>query len=264
MDSGQLEQVLVNLAVNARDAMPAGGTLRIDSDNVDVDEAYASSRPGAPLGPAVRLRVSDTGAGMDEKVVQQAFDPFFTTKPKGSGTGLGLATVYGIVTQAGGRVQIYSEPGRGTTITTLLPATGDAVAATVRAHAARDTRGMETIVVVEDEDALREVTRRLLERNGYTVLTAARGSEALDMVAQRPGEVHLLVTDVIMPEMLGSEVASRAKKLSPGIRVLYVSGYARSVLDSQGTLGEGVALLEKPFAGAQLLDKVRDVLDSPD
>src|SRR5258708_3589669 len=243
--------------------MPGGGTLRIDSENVDVDEAYAGSRPGIEPGRAVRLRVSDTGTGMDADVAQQAFDPFFTTKPKGSGTGLGLATVYGIVTQAGGQVQIYSEPGHGTTISALLPATEEAISGRAPAPSARDLGGQETILVVEDEDALREVARRLLERNGYTVLTAALGSEALELVDDLRDEINLIVTDVIIPEMLGREVATRARSLSPGIRVLFVSGYARSVLGSQGTIDEDVPRLEKPFAEAQLLAKVREVLDSP-
>jgi CheY-like chemotaxis protein len=261
-DAGQLEQVLVNLAVNARDAMPGGGTLRIDSENVDVDEAFVASRPGAALGRCVRLRVSDTGEGMDAEVAQHAFDPFFTTKPKGEGTGLGLATVYGIITQAGGRAQIYSEPGHGTTITTVLPATEEPLTGEPPAEPVRDTHGKETILVVEDEDALREVTKRLLERNGYQVLLAARGSEALQLMAEWRGEIPLLITDVIMPEMLGREVAQRAQALRPGTRILFVSGYAQTVLGSQGTIDEGVALLEKPFAEAQLLAKVREVLDS--
>jgi PAS domain S-box-containing protein len=262
MDAGQLEQVLVNLAVNARDAMPRGGALRIDSENVDVDEAYAASRPGAALGRSVRLRVSDTGSGMDATVVQQAFDPFFTTKPKGEGTGLGLATVYGIITQAGGRAQIYSEPGHGTTVTALLPATDEARSPALALQPDRHTGGKETILVVEDEDALREVTRRLLERNGYDVLLAARGRDALELLAEQRGEIQLLLTDVIMPEMLGREVAIRAQSLRPGIRVLFVSGYAQTVLGTQGTLDMDVALLEKPFSETQLLAKVREVLDS--
>jgi CheY-like chemotaxis protein len=262
MDAGQLEQVLVNLAVNARDAMPGGGKLQIDTENVMVDEGYAASRPGVSLGRHVRLRVSDTGTGMDTGVVQRAFDPFFTTKPKGEGTGLGLATVYGIIAQAGGRTQIYSEIGHGTTVTALLPATEEPHAPELPLEPVASKAAEETILVVEDEDALREVTRRILERGGYKVLTAARGSDALELAADAGREIDLVITDVVMPEMLGKEVAERVKSIRPGIRFLFISGYAQTVLGSQGTLDPGVELLEKPFSAAQLIAKVREVLDS--
>jgi signal transduction histidine kinase len=262
MDSGQLEQVLVNLAINARDAMPSGGRLTIDTENVDVDAEYAAVRPGVSLGRNVRLRVSDTGVGMDSATVQRAFDPFFTTKPKGEGTGLGLASVYGIITQAGGRVQIYSEPGHGTTITALLPATDENPQVESTAQAVQAIGGREAILVVEDEGALREVARRILARRGYRVLTAAGGPEAIELLAGEEGHVELLITDVVMPEMLGTEVAQRAKVTHPDIRVLYISGYAQTVLGSQGTVDQGVQLLEKPFSEPQLLAKVREVLDS--
>jgi PAS domain S-box-containing protein len=262
IDSGQLEQVLVNLAVNARDAMPGGGRLTIDTENLEVDDDYAATRPGVLPGRYVRLRVSDTGTGMDSATLQRAFEPFFTTKPKGEGTGLGLASVYGIVTQAGGRVQIYSEPGHGTTITALLPATEEARAQASPGQPIQQTGGNETILVVEDEDALREVTRRILARNGYQVITAARGAEALQVMTAPGPAIELLVTDVVMPEMLGTEVAERARALRPGIRVLYISGYAQTVLGSQGTVDADVVLLEKPFSEPQLLAHVREVLDS--
>jgi PAS domain S-box-containing protein len=259
IDKGQLEQVLVNLAVNARDAMPEGGDLTIDTANVEVDDHFATNRPGLATGSYVWIRVSDTGAGMDERTLQRAFEPFFTTKPTGSGTGLGLATVYGIITQAGGRAQIYSEPGIGTTFTALLPVTA-AHAGAERKDAQERPGGSETILVVEDEDALREVTERMLSRHGYSVLTAADGPQALDLVAHHQGDIDLLVSDVVMPKMLGREVADRVRELRPLVHVLYISGYARPVLGSQGTLEAEVALLEKPFSEPALLNKVREVL----
>jgi hypothetical protein len=261
-DPGQMEQVLVNLAVNARDAMPTGGTLSIDTENIEVDEDYAAQRPGIAAGRHVRLRVSDTGEGMDPEVIGRAFEPFFTTKPKGEGSGLGLATVYGIITQAGGHAQIYSEPGLGTTFTALLPATEAVSVQTDEPAGAHRPRGGETVLVVEDEDAMREVTRRILARNGYDVLTASGGPAAISLVADHGGEIELLVTDVVMPQMLGQEVARKLTALRPSMRVLYMSGYAQPVLASKGTLEAGVVLLEKPFSEPVLLAKVREVLDA--
>ncbi len=262
-DPGQLEQVLVNLAINARDAMPTGGTLLIDTSNLEVDEAYAEARPGISPGPYVRLRVSDSGAGMPPEVAQRAFEPFFTTKPKGGHSGLGLAMVYGIVSQAGGYAQIYSTPGHGTTFTAVLPATDLSPAAFVRSDEDqhRIIEGRETILLVEDEDAMREVTRRILTRHGHTVLVAAEGPYALDLAQRYPDDIDLVLTDVIMPSMLGKEVAERVQQLRPEARALYMSGYAQPVLASQGTLEEGVVLLEKPFSEATLLARVRQVLD---
>jgi len=261
-DAGQIEQVLVNLAVNARDAMPGGGTLSLETDNLDVDADYASSRPGLAPGRYVRLRVSDTGVGMERAVVERAFEPFFTTKPKGEGTGLGLATIYGILTQAGGYVQIYSEPGMGTTVTALLPATDRAVASNGQAPAAPARPvARTTVLVVEDEEAIREVARRILSRNGYRVITAGSGAEALATVASYTDPIDLLVTDVVMPQMLGKEVAERVTALRPGIRVLFMSGYAQNILGVQGALSPDVVLVEKPFTEQALLAKVASVLD---
>jgi two-component system, cell cycle sensor histidine kinase and response regulator CckA len=261
-DRGQIEQLLLNLAVNARDAMPKGGTLSIDADNVTVDEAYALLRPDLQDGEHVRLRVSDTGTGMDRAVLAHAFEPFFTTKPKGEGSGLGLATVYGIVAQAGGQVQLYSEPGLGTTVTVLFPATAQAATRHDPVVAVPATPASETVLIVEDEDAMREVTRRILSRNGYRVLCAASGAQAMEIVECERGDIQLLVTDVIMPQMLGKEVAERVTLRCPDIRVLFMSGYAEPVLGSQGTLAEGVLLLEKPFSEPTLLSKVREALDA--
>ncbi len=263
MDKGQLEQVLVNLAVNARDAMPDGGELTIDTDNVVVDADYVLSRPGLATGHYVRIRVSDTGVGMDEATIQRAFEPFFTTKDAGLGTGLGLATVYGIVTHAGGRVQIYSEPGLGTTFTALLPVSRSAAPVIEEPDAPQARGGTETVLVVEDEEALRNVTARMLSRNGYAVLTAQDGTEAIEIVNRHDGPIDLLVSDVVMPRMLGPEVADRITRLQPGVRVLFMSGYAQPVLGSQGTLESDVELLEKPFSEPALLARIREILDRP-
>jgi two-component system cell cycle sensor histidine kinase/response regulator CckA len=259
-DPGQLEQVLVNLAVNARDAMPTGGRLTIDTAQVDVDAEYAAGRAGPPLGRYVRLRVSDTGTGMPKEVIDKAFEPFFTTKPSGQGTGLGLATVYGIITQAGGTVQIYSEPGIGTTFTLLLPATdAQAHQSAPEDSAAGLTGHGATVLVVEDEDALREVTCRILRRGGYTVLAADGGDEALRLVAENA--VDVLLTDVIMPNMLGKDLADAVRSRWPGTRVLFMSGYAQPVLTTHGTLAADVHLLEKPFTSAELMRALHDELN---
>jgi signal transduction histidine kinase/CheY-like chemotaxis protein len=260
-DPGQLEQVLVNLAVNARDAMPDGGTLTIDTSNITVDaDAIAGGSP-ARQGRHVRMRVSDTGTGMPADVAEHAFDPFFTTKAEGTGTGLGLATVYGILTQADGHIRIYTEAGTGTTFSITLPGTDQAaIPARERTPYHRTPTG-ETVLVVEDEDALREVTKRILARNGYHVLTAANGPQAFDIARRHDGEIHLLVTDVVMPHMLGKEVADRMRASRPRIEVLYMSGYARPVLASQGRLEPGVALVEKPFSEAELLATAGQVLN---
>jgi two-component system cell cycle sensor histidine kinase/response regulator CckA len=245
-DPGQMEQLLVNLALNARDAMPSGGNLVIDT-----------GRHGAQ----VRLRVSDSGKGMTPEVVDRAFEPFFTTKASGEGTGLGLATVYGIVTQADGEVGITSEPGLGTTVTVLLPVgAGPSDAAPVDTAVTTQGHG-ETLLVVEDEAALRDVAGRILSGAGYQVLKAECGTAALDVAARHSGHIDLLVSDVVMPGMLGKELAERLVRERPETRVLYMSGYAQPVLHSQGTLDPGVALLEKPFTADDLLTAVRKRLD---
>ena len=261
-DAGQIEQVLVNLAVNARDAMPGGGTLTLDTGNVVIDEDTASSRPGARPGPHVRLRVGDTGSGMDPYVLEHAVEPFFTTKPKGEGTGLGLATVYGIVTQAGGFLQISSTPSEGTQVSAFLPATDREATDPAPVPDEPTPAGSgRTVLVVEDEEAIREVTARILTRNGFRVLTAAGGAEAIRAVDEHPGTIDLLLTDVVMPQMTGKEVAAALTARIPRLPVLYMSGYAHPALTSQGTLEAGVILVEKPFGEPQLLAKIRDVLD---
>jgi len=260
IDPGQLEQILVNLAVNARDAMPDGGMLSIDTANVEVDEAYAASRPELAPGAHVRLRVSDTGAGMPGDVLERAFDPFFTTKPPGRGTGLGLATVYGIVSQAGGHAQIYSELGVGTTFTAVLPASRQPLSAAEDAQPLGAPAGGETILLVEDEDALREVSRRILAAGGYEVIVAANGPEALLAAERHSGPIDLLLTDVIMPQMPGPALAERLVREWPSLRVLFMSGFAQPILDSTHTLTSDVTLIEKPFSGPGLLRKVSEVL----
>jgi PAS domain S-box-containing protein len=260
-DPGQLEQVLVNLAVNARDAMPGGGALIIETSNVMVDADFIAGGSEARPGRNVRLRVSDSGCGMPADVIEHAFEPFFTTKPEGAGTGLGLATVYGIIAQAEGHIKIYSEPGAGTTFSIMLPVTAEA-AVTVPEHVPyqRSPKG-ETVLVVEDEDALREVARRIFARNGYQVITAASGPEAIEIVRTYQGDIHLLVTDVVMPQMLGKEVSERILAIKPDIEVLFMSGYARRVLTSQGMLDPNVALVEKPFSEAELMGMTAQVLN---
>jgi two-component system, cell cycle sensor histidine kinase and response regulator CckA len=260
IDPGQLEQILVNLAVNARDAMPDGGLLRIDTANVEIEQESAAARPELVPGPYVRLRASDTGVGMSSDVLVRVFDPFFTTKPPGQGTGLGLATVYGIVQQAGGRAQIYSEPGVGTTFTALFPATEQAPVRSEPRPAPIETRGEETVLLVEDEDALRQVVQRILTRGGYRVIVASNGPEALGAAERHHGAIDLLLTDVIMPQMPGPQLAEHLQKVRPATQVLFMSGFAAPILDSTDKLKDGMSLIEKPFSGSALLAKIDQVL----
>ncbi|GIE32861.1 hypothetical protein Ait01nite_059060 [Actinoplanes italicus] len=260
-DPGQLEQILVNLAVNARDAMPGGGTLSIDTSNAEIGDDDLNSSP-LVVGRYVRIRVSDTGSGMPPEVIERAFEPFYTTKPKGSGTGLGLATVYGIATAAGGDIRLYSENGIGTTVTVILPAVDARLdnadsGPVVTVEPAAGTTPHETILMVEDEDDLRVITGRILTRAGYHVLTASGGEHAIHLAQTHPDRIHLLLTDVIMPKMTGNEVAARVRALRPDIPVLYMSGYAEPVLTENGTLPEGVTIVEKPFTSQELLHRVR-------
>ncbi len=261
-DPGQIEQVLVNLAVNARDAMPSGGTLVVQTSRTEINPSHAAVRAGLPPGPYACLKISDTGVGMPQQVIDRAFEPFFTTKPKGEGTGLGLATVYGIVTQARGYVQIYSESGVGTTVSILLPATDHVVnVPSPREKEPGDGAG-QTVLIVEDEPAMREVTGRILSRRGYHVIAAATGQEAIELAASHPGDIDVLLTDVVMPRKLGKEAAERIRTLRPGVKVLFMSGYAQGVLDSQGVLDAGVNLIEKPFTEARLLARLGQIVAS--
>ncbi len=255
-DPGQIEQVLFRLAVNARDAMPAGGRLMVETVTTYVDEA----RTGLPHGQYACLKISDTGIGMTREIIDHAFEPFFTTKPKGAGTGLGLATVYGIIAQASGDVQILSEPGIGTTVTVLLPSTGQAVRARPEPAKAAGYGTGETVLVIEDEPAMREVTLRILSRSGYHVLTAANGREAIEIATSTDGDIDVLLTDVVMPHMLGKEAADRIRAFRPGVKVLFMSGYTRGLLGTQGVVEADVNLIEKPFTEASLLTKIRQVI----
>ena len=259
-DPGQIEQVLVNLAVNARDAMPQGGKLIIHTASTTIDDT--ASQGELPLGQYVALKVSDTGTGIPKDVMDRVFEPFFTTKPKGEGTGLGLATVYGIITQAGGRVRIYSEPGLGTSLTALLPITEQDTALATPPPAEPPHGHGQTILVVEDEPAMREVTRRILDRSGYNVVAAASGHEALDILASQLEHIDVLLTDVIMPRMQGKELADKIRILQPAARVVFMSGYTQGLLGAQGVLQPGVHLIEKPFSERTLLTKLHEVLSA--
>jgi hypothetical protein len=262
IDSGQLSQVLTNLAVNSRDAMQKGGKLTVDASNVDVDSAYAAARQGLKPGRYVQLRVSDTGTGMDKKTLEHAFEPFFTTKARGHGTGLGLATIYGIVTQAGGRVDVYSELGMGTRVSVLFPAADQSQVIVEPAETAPLPTPTETVLVVEDSDDLREIVDRILSKSGYQVIVAANGPDAIKVAHDYAGRIDLVLTDLIMPLMLGSELAPRLVATRPDMRVLYMSGFAQPALGSAGTLSPDVALLDKPFTEPTLLARVRKVLET--
>jgi PAS domain S-box-containing protein len=263
-DAGQIEQVIMNLAVNARDAMPAGGKLTIETSNVSLDEEYA--RFHAPLKPGnyVTLAISDTGAGMDSETQSHIFEPFFTTKGL-RGTGLGLSTVYGIVKQSGGYIWVNSEPDKGTTFKIYLPRVSDITETIAQVAAPAESnavRGTETILVVEDEPNLRYLARQFLEKQGYRVIEAADGAAAMQIVVAHEGTIHLLLTDVIMPGMNGRELAQRIVEIRPNTKVLYMSGYTENVIGRNGTLDAGIRLLQKPFTLRELKVMVREVLDS--
>ncbi len=264
-DPGQLEQVIVNLIVNARDAMPKGGKLTIETADVELDGAYAERHAMVPPGRYMMLAVSDTGVGMDSETQARIFEPFFTTKEKGKGTGLGLSTVYGIVKQSGGYIWVYSEPGKGTTFKVYLPRVEEAVSGVpTRSMVSLPVLGIETILLVEDERAIRALALSVLEKHGYRVLEAGSGKDALERVRGEARPIHLLLTDLGMPEMSGTELASRLRELHPDIRVLFMSGYTDDGVVRNGQLGRGRAFLQKPFTPSALARKVREVLDAPD
>jgi signal transduction histidine kinase/CheY-like chemotaxis protein len=260
-DPTQLQQVILNLAVNARDAMPHGGRLVLETGNLEVDARHAAAHPGLRPGPHVRLAVSDSGQGMSPETRAHAFEPFYTTKPVGEGTGLGLATVYGIVTQAGGHVGVESEPGRGTRFDIYLPRTSEVRLPLTPPPHRSSRRGNETVLVVEDEPSVRELTVRTLRAGGYRVLAASNGREALDVVARSPQGFHLLLTDVVMPDMGGRQLADTLLSGRPDLAVLFVSGHAEDVIAHHGVLDPGVHFLAKPFTPAALQEKVRSLLD---
>jgi signal transduction histidine kinase len=263
VDPAQIEQVIMNLAVNARDAMPQGGVLMITTTTADVTDVQARRLGGIQSGRWAILSVSDTGAGMDEETRVRVFEPFFTTKPLGQGTGLGLSMVYGIVEQHGGTITVESAPGRGTTFRIYLPRVDDAAAETeTMDRADRTALGTETILLVEDEDEVRELVGRMLQRSGYTVLVAADPRAALELSGRHTGPIHLLLTDVVMPEMSGRELRDRLSALRPEAKVVYMSGYTDEALGRHGVLEPDVVLLQKPFRFAELADRIREVLDA--
>jgi len=260
-DVGQIEQVLMNLAVNASDAMPDGGKLTIETARVDLDEEYAAEHTAVAPGPYVLMAVSDTGSGMDDETRDNIFEPFFSTKGE-SGTGLGLATVYGIAKQHGGNIWVYSEPGKGTTFKIYLPVCeASGVQETTVKKEMTDLTGNETILLAEDNEQVCELAHAILERQGYTVLTAENGKEALAILESHDGPLHLLLTDVVMPEMNGRDLFASAAERHPGLKVLYMSGYTDNVIAHRGVLDEGVAFIQKPFTVQQLATKVREVLE---
>jgi PAS domain S-box-containing protein len=264
-DAGQIEQVIMNLAVNARDAMPSGGKLTIETSNITIDEDYARFHAPLRQGDYVMLTISDTGLGMDAETQSHIFEPFFTTKGL-KGTGLGLSTVYGIIKQSGGYIWVYSEPGKGTTFKIYLPRVAERAESLQQVAAATDATvaepGTETILLVEDEANLRYLARQFLEKQGYRVIEAADGAVAMQIAVAHEGVIHLLLTDVIMPGMNGRELAQRMSELRPNTKVLYMSGYTENVIGHNGTLDAGIRLLQKPFTLRDLKSRVREVLDS--
>jgi len=262
-DPGQVEQVIMNLAVNARDAMPDGGKLTIQTANVDLDTAYTHQHPGSRVGSYVMLRVTDTGTGIDPEIQAQIFEPFFTTKERDKGTGLGLATVYGVVKQSGGYIAVDSEKGKGASFSVYLLRVENAVTAPDLSNDAPvSVRGSETILLVEDEESLRKLADMFLRDSGYHVLTAADGAQALQVARQYAGPIHLLLTDVVMPGINGRVLAERLAPSQPGMRILYVSGYTDSFIAGHGVLEAGAHLLHKPFTEESLTRKVRELLDA--
>ena len=261
-DPGQIEQVILNLAVNARDAMPQGGKLTIETANVEIDEDYAFTHVVVHPGDYVMLGVSDSGCGMDAETQAHLFEPFFTTKEKGQGTGLGLATTYGIVKQSGGYIWMYSEPGHGTTFKVYLPRIWEAAKTIAQGTPVGDAASdVETILLVEDEKAVRELAAWTLEKNGYTVLAAGDAAEATQLAQRHERRIHLLLTDVVMPEVNGRQLAQRLTSLRPGSKVLYMSGYTDDAVVHHGVLEPGVAFLQKPFTAADLARKMRQALE---
>jgi CheY-like chemotaxis protein len=261
VDPGQIEQIIINLAVNARDAMPQGGQLTLETRNVELDEAYALAHPEARTGLHVRLTVRDTGCGMDAATRARIFEPFFTTKGE-KGTGLGLATVYGVVKQSGGHITVESEVGHGTTFHIYLPRLTEAAPARRSQHAGPELpRGTEAVLLVEDEDEVRALTRLVLEGCGYRVLEARHGAEALQISERHPERIDLLLTDVVMPGLGGREVADRLTAQRPGLKVLFLSGYTDDSVVRHGVREDTVHFLQKPFTAVSLTRKMREVLD---
>jgi signal transduction histidine kinase len=260
-DRGQLEQVVMNLVVNARDAMPEGGNISIECRNARMDEAYIGRHAAGAPGPYVMLALTDSGIGMDRQTQARIFEPFFTTKAAGRGTGLGLATVYGIVKQSGGFIWVYSEPGQGSTFKVYFPRVDDMPVRRDTRTAVSNIGGDETILLVEDDDDLRRVTRRILQNRGYTILEARHGGDALLLCERYTGEIDLVLTDVVMPQMNGRDLSRRLRALRPEMSVVYMSGYPDGAAVEQGLIDVEARFLAKPFTPLELLDCLRLVLD---
>jgi CheY-like chemotaxis protein len=262
-DPGQIEQVIMNLVVNARDAMPEGGMLMIETANAEIDDAYARRHVGVVPGQYALMAISDTGTGMSEETQSRIFEPFFTTKEQGQGTGLGLSTVYGIVKQSGGNIWVYSEEGKGTTFKVYLPrADEEEVDEQVEASHTEAPRGSETILIVEDEELVRRLALDALEEIGYTILEAKDGLEALRICEQHTEPIHLMLTDIVMPQMSGRDLARRVAALRPEIKTLYMSGYTGTAIVNQNLLDTEKAFIQKPFTPRSLAQKVRETLDA--
>jgi CheY-like chemotaxis protein len=261
-DPGQIDQVVMNLAINASDAMPEGGTLTIETSNVEVDEEYGDTHYEVSSGAHVMLAVTDTGIGIEKEAQARIFEPFFTTKEKGKGTGLGLATVFGIVKQSGGHIWVYSEPGHGTTFKVYFPKVGGAAETLPPQRPAPESvRGSETLLLAEDDDRVRAVAAQILRRHGYVVLEAVNAADALVVAEKQEWNIDLLLTDVVMPGQSGRLLAERLQRQRPETRVLYLSGYTDDAILQHGLLTSGVAFLQKPFTPDSLARKVRDILD---
>ncbi len=260
-DRGQMQQVILNLVINAADAMPLGGNLVLETANVLSNEGLDQVPSQCESREFVRLTVSDTGVGMTPEIKARIFDPFFTTKEQGKGTGLGLATVYGIVNQADGHINVESEPGKGTTFRILFPQCENAIESSVQAETGfRQTRGSETILVVDDQNSIRELLCEVLRKNGYRILSASNGREALRLVREHAAPIDLLITDMVMPQMGGRELAEALRALQPHTKILYMSGHAEKAEDAKELLSHGYSFIEKPFTPEELLHKMRDVL----
>jgi CheY-like chemotaxis protein len=262
-DPGQLSQIIMNLAVNARDAMPRGGKLTIETDNAFLNSDYTLQHADVLPGAYVMLAISDNGSGMNDETKAHLFEPFFTTKEVGQGTGLGLATVYGIVKQSGGSIEVYSEEGLGTTFKIYLPRIAEQIITEKKKEISAElSKGTETILLVEDEDIVRHLSREIMEESGYTVIEAQNGLHALEICEQGDYQFDLLITDVVMPQMGGRELAERLKSEQPGIKVIFISGYTDDAVVRHGIKEADSNFIQKPFSPDELAEKIREVLDS--